>query len=84
MVTSKKDDAEPKLIDFGLANKFDTTKLRRLKSFVGTPMYMAPEVIQGRYDEKCDIWSLGVLLFTLLSGHRPFHGETKEELYDNI
>ncbi|CAD8069397.1 unnamed protein product [Paramecium sonneborni] len=84
MITSKKDDAEPKLIDFGLANKFDSTKLRRLKSFVGTPMYMAPEVIQGKYDEKCDIWSLGVLLFTLLSGHMPFHGETKEELYDNI
>ncbi|CAD8153913.1 unnamed protein product [Paramecium octaurelia] len=84
MIANKKDDAEPKLIDFGLANKFDTSKLRRLKSFVGTPMYMAPEVIQGKYDEKCDIWSLGVLLFTLLSGHMPFHGETKEELYDNI
>ncbi|CAD8148014.1 unnamed protein product [Paramecium pentaurelia] len=84
MITNKNEDAEPKLIDFGLANKFDSTKLRRLKSFVGTPMYMAPEVIQGKYDEKCDIWSLGVLLFTLLSGHMPFHGETKEELYDNI
>ena len=45
MITNKKDDAEPKLIDFGLANKFDTSKLRRLTSFVGTPMYMAPEVI---------------------------------------
>ncbi|CAD8051703.1 unnamed protein product [Paramecium primaurelia] len=84
MITSKKDDGEPKLIDFGLANKFDTSHLKRLKSFAGTPMYMAPEVIKGSYDEKCDIWSLGVLLFTLLSGHLPFHGETKEELYDNI
>ncbi|CAK70725.1 unnamed protein product (macronuclear) [Paramecium tetraurelia] len=84
MVTSKKEDGEPKLIDFGLANKFDTSHLKRLKSFAGTPMYMAPEVIKGSYDEKCDIWSLGVLLFTLLSGHLPFHGETKEELYDNI
>ena len=45
MIANKKDDAEPKLIDFGLANKFETSKLRRLKSFVGTPMYMAPEVI---------------------------------------
>ncbi|CAD8054893.1 unnamed protein product [Paramecium primaurelia] len=84
MITSKKDDGEPKLIDFGLANKFDTSHLKRLKSFAGTPMYMAPEVIKGSYDEKCDIWSLGVLLFTLLSGHLPFHGDTKEELYDNI
>ncbi|CAD8069401.1 unnamed protein product [Paramecium sonneborni] len=84
MITSKKDDGEPKLIDFGLANKFDTSHLKRLKSFAGTPMYMAPEVIKGSYDEKCDVWSLGVLLFTLLSGHLPFHGSTKEELYNNI
>ncbi|CAD8062120.1 unnamed protein product [Paramecium sonneborni] len=84
MITSKKEDGEPKLIDFGLANKFDTSHIKRLKSFAGTPMYMAPEIIKGSYDEKCDIWSLGVLLFTLLSGHLPFHGDTKAQLYDNI
>jgi len=43
-------------------------KNRRLKTFVGTPIYLCPEIIAGDYDEKCDMWSLGVLIYILLSG----------------
>lgn len=67
--------SEPKLIDFGFSNKFDAIHRRkRLKTFIGTPLYMPPEVIEGEYDEKCDVWSLGVLLYSLLCGQPPFVG----------
>ena len=45
---------------------------------------MAPEVIDGDYDEKCDVWSLGVLLYIMLSGYIPFYGKSKEQKYLNI
>jgi calcium-dependent protein kinase len=48
---------------------------RKLSTFVGTPVYLCPEMIIGEYDEKCDTWSLGVLLYILLSGYPPFHGK---------
>ena len=55
-----------------------------MRTFVGTPLYLPPEVIDGGYDEKCDIWSLGILLYILLSGHPPFSGKNKEILYSRI
>lgn len=45
---------------------------------------MAPEVILGEYDERCDIWSLGVILFVLLSGVPPFFSDNEEEIYGMI
>ncbi|CAD8069403.1 unnamed protein product [Paramecium sonneborni] len=77
-------NSEPKLIDFGLSVKYDSFSYNKLKAGVGTPIYLAPEVIDGTYDEKCDVWSLGILLYNMLVGYPPFYGKNQQELYDNI
>ena len=64
-------DGELKFIDFGLSKKI-ADRSTTLKTIVGTPFYMAPEVIEGKYNQKCDLWSLGVLMYVLLSGYLPF------------
>jgi calcium-dependent protein kinase len=51
---------------------------------VGTSYYIAPEVIQSDYDEKCDMWSIGVILHILLSGRPPFDGKNDREIIRNI
>jgi calcium-dependent protein kinase len=68
-------DAEIKLIDFGMAKKF--THHSSLETSVGTPTYSAPEVLsEGSYNAQCDVWSLGVLLYIMLSGQLPFSGNS--------
>ena len=64
-------DKEIKLIDFSISVS-TKHKLLPLSTMAGTPYFMAPEVINGAYDFKCDIWSLGVLLYLMLSGYLPF------------
>lgn len=65
-------DSHLKLIDFGLSQHFEQDEA--LHRAVGTPYYVSPEVLQGNYNCKCDIWSIGVVTYILLSGVPPFYG----------
>lgn len=70
-----------KLFDFTLAIEPQT---RYIKDFIGTLNYIAPEVIKGKYDYRCDIWSFGVLMFMLLTGRAPFSGTSDADTIDKI
>jgi calcium-dependent protein kinase len=76
------EDSPIKLIDWGASRVFDSGK--RMKHTIGTIYYFAPEVLKQNYDEKCDIWSCGVILYILLAGRLPFDGETDEEIKKKI
>ena len=71
-----------KVIDFGTATIFDKNK--KETQFIGSPYYIAPEVISLNYGEKCDLWSLGVILYILLSGAPPFKAKNETELFNLI
>lgn len=73
-----------KVADFGISNKFGDSKELEMSSVVGTPHYVAPEVLSKRYGKECDLWSLGVILFVLLSGKMPFDGEDVKDVLDQI
>jgi len=84
LLQSKASDAEIKVIDFGLATRFPAEGKEALKTKAGTPFYVAPEVLAGRYNEKCDIWSCGVIAYILLSGYPPFGGDTDDEILQQV
>lgn len=71
-----------KIIDFGVASKFEEGKQMTTK--IGTPFYVAPQVLDGSYTESCDLWSCGVIMYILLCGYPPFTGETETELIPRI
>ena len=71
-----------KVIDFGLSQTIDVKKI--LSSKVGTAYYVSPEILQGKYNEKCDVWSAGVILYVLLSGEPPFNGPSDSVIYSKI
>jgi len=55
-----------------------------MKTVVGTPYYVAPEVLRGSYDKRCDVWSLGIILFVFLCGYPPFEGDNNKEIFKNV
>lgn len=69
-----------KLIDFGLS----THTLSKIGKSVGSPYYMAPEIIDGSYTFKTDIWSVGVILYVLMTGKYPFNANSQEEIFTKI
>jgi len=66
--------SEIKVIDFGLATKYLSNSYKEMTDKVGTVYTMAPQILQGVYDHKCDLWSLGVVTYILLSASKPFWG----------
>ena len=71
-----------KIIDFGLSQEININKI--LSSKVGTAYYVSPEILQGKYSEKCDVWAAGVILYVLLSGEPPFNGPSDGVIYSKI
>ena len=55
-----------------------------MTTVVGTPYYVAPEVLNGNYGMECDVWSLGIVLYTMLSGTLPFSGHTNKKIFERI
>ncbi|MBD3413209.1 MAG: protein kinase [Candidatus Aminicenantes bacterium] len=69
-------EGTPYLVDFGIA-RVETSTITQTGRTVGTPSYMSPEQVMGKKVDKCsDIFSLGVLLYEILTGKRPFHGDS--------
>ena len=70
-----------KIIDFGTC---EILKKKKLTEQIGTSFYIAPEVIKNSYNEKCDLWSCGVILYILLCGSPPFYGKNEKEIFRKI
>lgn len=82
LLEKNKDFHDLKVIDFGTSIKFDQSK--KFKDQVGTAYYIAPQVLDLNYTEKCDIWSCGVICYILLTGIPPFNGYTDEEIMARV
>jgi calcium-dependent protein kinase len=75
-------DARLKIIDFGTSKIVRESE--KMSTLQGTPCFIAPEVATGEYTEKCDVWSLGVILYIMLSGKPPFKGRSFAQILANI
>ncbi|CAB9523547.1 MAP kinase-activated protein kinase 2 (Fragment) [Seminavis robusta] len=73
-----------RMVDFGLATRISSGTGQMLTEKAGSPYYVAPEVLNECYNEKCDIWSLGVLTYALLCGEAPFVGASTADTLDKI
>ena len=82
--TATEDLYDVKLIDFGIAKKLDINNKKMDDKIKGSLYYMAPEVFGKESDEKCDIWSCGVVLYLLVTGKYPFNGKDQKEIIRNI
>ncbi|KAG8374846.1 hypothetical protein BUALT_Bualt10G0038000 [Buddleja alternifolia] len=82
LLVSKSSSSPIKLADFGLATHIKPGQA--LHGTVGSPFYIAPEVLMGGYNEAADVWSAGVILYILLSGMPPFWGKTKSTIFEAV
>merc|ERR1712166_1524530 len=71
-----------KIIDFGLSCPFKDGQVLTTKA--GTPYYVAPQVLAGKYDHMSDLWSCGVIMYVLLCGYPPFYGETDADVLSKV
>ena len=82
LLLNKSENSPIKVIDFGMSKRLDHEKF--LSEKVGTAYYISPEVLKGKYDEKCDIWSAGVILYIIICGYPCFNGEDDDEIFAAI
>lgn len=83
LVSKDEDNFDIKIADLGFAQEFD--REQGLELVLGTPLYMAPElVLHQKYNEKVDVWSLGVITYQLLTGKTPFDGAKIKDINTNI
>ena len=82
LLEQNKEFDQIKIIDFGTSLVYDPN--RNLDEKLGTPYYIAPEVLNKNYNEKCDIWSAGVITYITLSGMPPFNGQSDQEIMKKV
>mmetsp|Transcript_15219 Transcript_15219/g.2535 ORF Transcript_15219/g.2535 Transcript_15219/m.2535 type:complete len:120 (-) Transcript_15219:133-492(-) len=82
LLENDRDDALLKVIDFGESMKVSPKEIMTKRT--GTAYYIAPEVLQGKYNDRCDVWSCGVILFVMLSGKPPFNGPNDRVIFNKI
>mmetsp|Transcript_35763 Transcript_35763/g.85287 ORF Transcript_35763/g.85287 Transcript_35763/m.85287 type:complete len:376 (-) Transcript_35763:35-1162(-) len=80
---TKDEDSAIRLIDFGLSRKYKQGD-KLMCNPVGTAYYMSPELLRGKYDHGCDVWSVGTVAYILLAGYPPFNGNEDPDIFDAI
>ena len=83
LFVSDDEDAPIKIIDFGLS-RFEERANDIMRTKVGTPYYVAPEVLKKKYTKSCDIWSIGVITYILLCGYPPFYGDSDNQIFESV
>lgn len=74
-----------KIADFGFARVVDSVDESEMLTFLGSPLYMAPQILgKEKFSSKCDVWSLGVTIYEILYGKPPYTAKSPPELLENI